>query len=162
MGLGAALGAVFGPPMFVWTKRDRWRGFGAIDGDSLRSTLSPLMRTSLSSLKNSKIVDSQGWISLYLFFTYSRRIRYSCRKYYAMDNGAHVDCVSIPVDISREIVHSILRSKEGISSRLGGIHLLPGIGQIKLITKPFCDYSMSYRDQSRYGISIEYIYWVIV
>jgi hypothetical protein len=136
-GLGAALGAVFGPPMSVWTKRDRWRGFGAIDGDSLRSTLAPLMRTSLSSLKNSKIVDSQGWISLSLFFTYSRRIRYSCRKYYAMDNGARADCVSIPVDISREIVHSFLGSKEGISSRLGGIHLLPGIGQIKLITKPF-------------------------
>jgi hypothetical protein len=34
-GLGAALGAVFGPATSVWTKRDRWGGFGASFGDAL-------------------------------------------------------------------------------------------------------------------------------
>jgi hypothetical protein len=38
-GLGAALGAVFGPAMLVWTKRDRWGGFGASVGDALTLTL---------------------------------------------------------------------------------------------------------------------------
>jgi hypothetical protein len=39
-GLGAALGAFFGPAMYVWTKRDRWGGFGASVEDALSNRLS--------------------------------------------------------------------------------------------------------------------------
>jgi hypothetical protein len=34
-GFGAALGAHFGPPMSLWTKKDKWGGFGASVGDTL-------------------------------------------------------------------------------------------------------------------------------
>jgi hypothetical protein len=38
-GPDTGLGAVFGPAMFVWTKRDRCGGFGASVGDALRTSV---------------------------------------------------------------------------------------------------------------------------